>query len=139
MNVPEGAFFFGSGNGGKTAIGWLIVVRSKVRGGRADCGSRIASTTKPATLTHEKPHHPGEILATMYLEPLGLTVTQAVVALNMPRAGLSEIVNGRRAVTALRLQKAFNQLTTFWLSVQSAWELIEPKFAVAKPRSRKSV
>ena len=68
-----------------------------------------------------------------------MTVTQAVVALNMPRAGLSEIVNGRRAVTALRLQKAFNQLTTFWLSVQSAWELIEPKSVVTKPLSRKKL
>lgn len=89
----------------------------------------------------KNPTHPGEILATMYLDPLGLTVTQAA-ALNMPRATLSEIVNGRRAVTpqtALKLQKAFNQPAAFWLSLQSAWELIEPKFAVAKPRSRKSV
>ena len=66
--------------------------------------------------------YPGEILATMYLEPPGLTVTQAATALNMPRATLSEIVNGRRAVTpqtALKLQKAFNQPAAFWLPVQS--------------------
>ena len=58
----------------------------------------------------------------MYLEPLGLTVTQAVVALNMPRAALSNIVNGKRVVTpqtALKLQKAFNQPAAFWLPVQS--------------------
>lgn len=74
----------------------------------------------------KNPAHPGEILAMMYLEPLGLTVTDAAVALNMPRAALSEIVNGKRAVTpqtALKLQKAFNQPAAFWLSVQSAWEL----------------
>ena len=74
----------------------------------------------------KNPAHSGEILATMYLEPLGLTVTQAAAALKMPRAALSEIVNGRRAVTpqtALKLQKAFNQPAAFWLSVQSAWEL----------------
>jgi len=44
----------------------------------------------------------------------------------MPRAALSEIVNGKRVVTpqtALKLQKAFNQPAAFWLSVQSAWEL----------------
>ena len=74
----------------------------------------------------KNPAHPGEILAMMYLEPLGLTVTDAAAALNMPRAALSEIVNGKRAVTpqtALKLQKAFNQPAAFWLSVQSAWEL----------------
>jgi hypothetical protein len=34
----------------------------------------------------KNPAHPGEILATMYLEPLGLTVIQAAAALKMPRA-----------------------------------------------------
>ena len=74
----------------------------------------------------KNPAHPGEILAMMYLEPLGLTVTDAAAALNMPHAALSEIVNGKRAVTpqtALKLQKAFNQPAAFWLSVQFAWEL----------------
>ena len=74
----------------------------------------------------KNPARPGEILAMMYLEPLGLTVTEAAVALNIPCAALSKIVNGRRAVTpqtALKLQKAFNQPAVFWLSVQSAWEL----------------
>ena len=74
----------------------------------------------------KNPAHPGEILAMMYLEPLGLTVTDAAAVLNMPHAALSEIVNGKRAVTpqtALKLQKAFNQPAAFWLSVQSAWEL----------------
>ena len=78
----------------------------------------------------------------MYLEPLGLTVTDAAAALHMPRASLSEIVNGKRAVTpqtALKLQKAFNQPAAFWLSVQSVWELIEPKSVVTKPLSRKSL
>ena len=90
----------------------------------------------------KNPVHPGKILATMYLEPLGLTVTQAAAALNMSRAALSEIVNGKRVVTpqtALKLQKAFNQPAAFWLSVQSVWEMIEPKSVVTKPRSRKSV
>ncbi|RKW17566.1 transcriptional regulator [Cardiobacterium hominis] len=60
----------------------------------------------------------------------------------MPRAALSEIVNGKRVVTpqtALKLQKAFNQPAAFWLSVQSVWELIEPKSVVTKPLSRKSL
>ena len=60
----------------------------------------------------------------------------------MPRAALSEIVNGKRVVTpqtALKLQKAFNQPAAFWLSVQSVWELIEPKSVVTKPLSRKKL
>ena len=46
----------------------------------------------------KNPAHPGEILATMYLEPLGLTVTQAAAALKMPRAALSSRLDRRRRV-----------------------------------------
>ena len=93
------AFFSDSGSDGKTAIGWLIVVRPKVRGRRADCGSRIALRyAMRYILPMKNPVHPGKILATMYLDPLGLTVTQAVVELNMPRAALV----GNRQWRALR-------------------------------------
>ena len=117
------AFFSNTGSAGKTAIDWLIVAQPKVREGRNGQRFTDCPTLRNAIhFAHKNPCPPGEILATMYLEPLGLTVTQAVVALNMPRAALSKIVNGKRVVTpqtALKLQKAFNQPAAFWLPVQS--------------------
>jgi addiction module HigA family antidote len=41
------------------------------------------------------PPHPGEIIKTLCLEPLGLTVTQAAQALGVSRKTLSAILNGR--------------------------------------------
>lgn len=40
------------------------------------------------------PPHPGEILADLYLEPLGLTVTEAAKKLLITRPNLSAIING---------------------------------------------
>ena len=57
-----------------------------------------------------KPAHPGEVLKEMYLEPLGLTVTNAAESLGITRKTLSELLNGRSGIStpmALRLSKAF--------------------------------
>jgi len=54
--------------------------------------------------------HPGEIIKTLCLEPLGLTVTQAAAALGVRRKTLSAILNGRAGVSpemAVRLSMAF--------------------------------
>ncbi len=45
------------------------------------------------------PPHPGTVLKTLFLELLALNVTEAAKILDMPRSALSEIVNGRRAIS----------------------------------------
>lgn len=45
------------------------------------------------------PPHPGEILGAIWLEPMGLTVTDAAAWLKLSRKTLSEILNGRASVT----------------------------------------
>ena len=45
------------------------------------------------------PPHPGEILKSLCLEPLGLTVTQAAEALGVSRKTLSAILNGRSGLS----------------------------------------
>ena len=52
------------------------------------------------------PPHPGEILKTLCLEPLGLTVTQAAEALGVSRKTLSAIVNGRAGIVSFRQECA---------------------------------
>ena len=72
------------------------------------------------------PPHPGELLRDLWLEPLGLSITAAASQLNVTRKTLSEIVNGRCAVSpemALRLELAFGKSAQSWLGHQAAYDL----------------
>ena len=46
------------------------------------------------------PIHPGEILKSEFLDELGLTAYGFSKAIGMNRSGVSDIVNGDRAITA---------------------------------------
>jgi addiction module HigA family antidote len=90
--------------------------------------------------------HPGEILKTEFMEPLGLTAYQLAKALHFP--GIYEVVRGDRALsadTAIRLGKYFGLPAQFWLNLQNDYDLrlaparklaqqIQPR--VASPRAR---
>ena len=72
------------------------------------------------------PPHPGEIIKTLCLEPLGLTVTQAAEALGVSRKTLSAILNGRAGVSpemAVRLSIAFGTSSESWLNQQMHYDL----------------
>jgi len=68
--------------------------------------------------------HPGEILKTEFMEPMGLTAYALAKALNFP--GVYEVVRGDRAVsadTAIRLGKYFGLPAQFWLNLQNDYDL----------------
>jgi addiction module HigA family antidote len=72
------------------------------------------------------PPHPGEVLKTLCLEPLGLTVTEAAKALDVSRKTLSEILNGRAGISpemAIRLSLAFDTTAESWLAQQLQYDL----------------
>lgn len=72
------------------------------------------------------PPHPGETLKELYLEPLGLGIKSTAEKMNMTRAALSEIVNGRRGITpkvAIKLAKAFGGTAQSWLNQQANYDL----------------
>ena len=72
------------------------------------------------------PPHPGEIIKTLCLEPLGVTVTQAAEALGVSRKTLSTILNGRAGVSpemAVRLSIAFGTSAESWLNQQTQYDL----------------
>ena len=72
------------------------------------------------------PPHPGEIIRTLCLAPLGLTVTQAAEALGVSRKTLSAILNGRAAISpemAVRLSIAFSTSSESWLNQQTQYDL----------------
>ena len=75
-----------------------------------------------------KPAHPGEVLREMYIEPLGLTVTETAKALGVTRKALSELVNMRSGISttmALRLSRAFGTTPELWLNMQRNHDLIQ--------------
>jgi len=72
------------------------------------------------------PPHPGELLLELWLKPLGLSITAAAEQLNVSRKTVSEIVNGRAAISAemaLRLELAFGKSAPSWLAHQAAHDL----------------
>ena len=58
----------------------------------------------------KNPSHPGTVVLSECIEPLGLTITQAAQALGVTRTTLSELVNGKRGIspeTSIRLSRVF--------------------------------
>jgi antitoxin HigA-1 len=69
---------------------------------------------------------PGEILREDFLEPLGISINQLSRDLAVPPNRISEIVNGKRSLTAdtaLRLERYFGIEAQFWLNLQSEYDL----------------
>lgn len=70
--------------------------------------------------------HPGEVLKEEFMAPLGVSAHGLAVDLRVPATRISEIVHGRRAVsadTALRLARYFGTTAQFWLNLQMAYDL----------------
>jgi addiction module HigA family antidote len=86
------------------------------------------------------PPHPGEILKTLCLEPLNLSVTEAAKVLGVSRKTLSAILNGRAGISpemAVRLSIAFSTLAESWLSQQMQYDLWHAEQPRKKLRVRK--
>jgi antitoxin HigA-1 len=76
----------------------------------------------------KNPPHPGRHIRLEYLEPLGLSVTEAARILGVTRANLSNLVNGKSGISpemALRLAKAFGGSAEIWLRLQAAYGLAQ--------------
>jgi antitoxin HigA-1 len=71
------------------------------------------------------PTHPGEILMTEFLEPLKITPYRLAKEINVPQPRLSEIIHGRRSITAdtaLRLSRALGLSDMFWINLQARYD-----------------
>jgi addiction module HigA family antidote len=79
------------------------------------------------------PPHPGKLLAELWLEPLGLSITQTAKHLNVARKTVSALVNGKTGLSpemAVRLELAFGKSAESWLAAQAAydvWQLQEKR------------
>ena len=72
--------------------------------------------------------HPGEVLHEEFMKPLEITAYRLSKDLGIPQTRISEILKGRRRVTAdtaLRLSKYFGNSAKFWLGLQDDYDLEE--------------
>ena len=72
------------------------------------------------------PIHPGEILYEDFIKPMGLSMNQLARHLDVPAGRISNIVNGKRSIsadTALRLAKYFGTTPEIWLGLQLDYDL----------------
>lgn len=72
------------------------------------------------------PIPPGEILLEDFIKPLGLSINALAKKLRVPPGRISEIVNGKRAITAdtaLRLGRFFDVAPEVWTGLQADYDL----------------
>jgi antitoxin HigA-1 len=69
--------------------------------------------------------HPGDYLGSV-LEDAGLSANAVALALRVPANRLTEIINGRRAITAdtaMRLARYFGTSAQMWMNLQARYDL----------------
>ncbi len=74
--------------------------------------------------------HPGDILQEEFMKPLGLTQTYIAESIGVVGNRISELVNGRRGITAdtdLRLSRFFGLSPGYWLRLQNMYVIMEVK------------
>lgn len=74
----------------------------------------------------KNPSHPGEVLALLYLEPLGMSAPALAKRLDVPRTRIERLVKGETSLsvdTAMRLSKFFGNTAEFWMNLQRAYDL----------------
>ena len=83
------------------------------------------------------PITPGEILREDFMDALDININHLARDLSVPPNRISEIVNGKRAITAdtaLRLQRYFGVEAQFWLNLQTEYDLRMMKLQRQYPR-----
>ena len=77
--------------------------------------------------------HPGEILEEEFLKPMGITAYKLSQAIGVPQTRTSQILKGRRRITAdtaLRLAKFFGTSSKFWLGLQNDFDIEEERMNI---------
>jgi addiction module HigA family antidote len=70
--------------------------------------------------------HPGEILLTEFMQPLGLSAYRVAKEIGVPGPRVNDIVLGKRGISAdsaLRLGAFFGLPAQFWLNLQNDYDL----------------
>jgi antitoxin HigA-1 len=85
--------------------------------------SKSSITTKDETMTRAV--HPGRLLR-RELQARALSANRVSLDLGVPSGRITDILNGRRAITAdtaVRLGRYFGNSAQFWLDLQSQYDI----------------
>ena len=78
----------------------------------------------------KNPPHPGDFIRTEIIVPAGLSVTAAAAALHVSRPALSNLLNGKAALSAdmaLRMEKVFGVRMDTLMRMQSAYDIAQAR------------
>ena len=76
------------------------------------------------------PTHPGRFVWAEVIQPLGLSVTDAALALGVTRPALSKLLNARASLSpemALRIEKAFGVAMDTLMRMQGSYDIAEAR------------
>ena len=88
----------------------------------------------------KNPAHPGRILKSACLEPLGLSVAAGAKVLGVTRQTLTKVVNGKSGISAemaIRLAKAFGSTAEMWVRMQASYNLAQARKEESKIKVRR--
>ena len=88
------------------------------------------------------PCHHGDFIRTEIIQPAGLSVTAAAVALGVSRPALSSLLNGKADLSgdmALRIEKAFGVNMATLMRMQAAYDIVQTRKRANKIHVRRVV
>jgi addiction module HigA family antidote len=88
----------------------------------------------------KNPAHPGRIVRSACLEPLGLSVTEGANVLGVTRQTVTKIINGKSGISAemaIRLAKAFGSTAETWVRIQASYNLAQARKEESKIKVRR--
>ena len=78
----------------------------------------------------KSPPHPGDFIRTEIIQPAGLSVTSAAIALQVSRPALSSLLNGKANLSgdmALRIEKAFGIRMDTLMRMQASYDIAQTR------------
>jgi addiction module HigA family antidote len=78
----------------------------------------------------KNPSRPGDFIRTEIIEPVGISVTAAAVALHVSRPALSSLLNGKADLSgdmALRIEKAFGVKMDTLMRMQASYDIAQTR------------
>jgi len=93
--------------------------------------SKSSTTTTDPDWLHNP--HAGELLATEFMEPIGLSAEALAAAIGVDAARVRAVIDGTEPVSGdldLRLGRYFRMSEGFFLRLQDQYELLEAKRAL---------
>ena len=83
-----------------------------------------------SAITMKNPSHPGSFIRTEIFDPLGLSVTEAALALGVTRPALLTFLNERASLSpemAIRIEKAFGLKLETLMRMQNAYDIAQAR------------